>query len=214
VPKITKSERTRAAIMNAALDFVWTRPYRDLTVAELMTSAGMGRSVFYRYFTDLPEVMEALLDMLQGEIFEVAEPWLTGVGDPVALLQETLVGLVQVCYERGPFLRALTDAAADNERLAGVWKQFLGGFDDATVARIEADQKQDLIPEFDASSIAFALTRLDAYTLIQAFGEHPRSRPEPVREALARIWVSTLYGSEWVGREASTLIRRTNNEEA
>ena len=52
-----------------------------------------------------------------------------------------------------------------------------------------------------------ALNRLDAYTLIQAFGQHPRSQPEPVREALARIWISTLYGSEWVGKESSTLIR-------
>ena len=208
VLKVTKAERTRAVIMNAALDFVWTLPYRDLTVAQLMTLAGMGRSVFYRYFKDLPAVMEALLELLQGEIFEVAEPWLTETGDPVALLQEMLTGLVQVCYERGPFLRALTDAAADNERFAEDWEQFLGGFDDAACDRIEADQKQGLIPHFEARPVAFALNRLDAYTLIQAFGEHPRSQSQPVQVALARIWISTLYGSEWIDRKSSTL-RRT-----
>ena len=207
VPKINKSERTRAVIMNAALDFVWTRPFRDMTVTELMRSAGMGRSVFYRYFKDLPDVMEALLEMLQREIFENAKPWLEGIGDPVALLHETLAGLLRICYERGPFLRALTDAASDNERFAEDWNQFLAGFDDATVARIEADQKQDLIPNFDARPVAFALTRVNAYTLIHAFGEHPRGRPEPVREALTRIWISTLYGSEWIGHQSSTLNR-------
>ena len=32
--------------------------------------------------------------------------------------------------------------------------------------------------------------------------------PEPVQEALARVWISTLYGAEWVGKRASNLIRR------
>ena len=35
---IRKSERTRAAILNAALDFVWSHPFRDMTVGSLMAS--------------------------------------------------------------------------------------------------------------------------------------------------------------------------------
>ena len=56
--------------------------------------------------------------------------------------------------------------------------------------------------------VAFALNRLNAYTLLQAFGQHPRKQPEPVREALARVWISTLYGSEWFGNESSDLVRK------
>jgi AcrR family transcriptional regulator len=204
---ISKSERTRTAILNASLDFVWSQPFRDLTVGSLMASTDVSRSTFYQYFKDLHEVMQTLLDILQGEIFDVAQPWLAGVGDPVALLQETLAGLVTVCHERGPFLRAVTDAATTDERFEKDWRRFLEGFDDAATARIEADQAQDLITDFDARPVAIALTRLDAYALIQAFGQHPRSRPEPVREALSRIWVSTLYGNEWVEKESSDLVR-------
>src|SRR5210317_492400 len=94
--KIGKSERTRAAILNAALDFIWSHPFRDMTVSSLMDSTGVGRSAFYQYFKDLYEVMETLLDMLQDEIFVVAEPWIAGVGDPVALIHESLAGLVRV----------------------------------------------------------------------------------------------------------------------
>jgi len=207
-PKISKSERTRAAILNAVLDFVWTRPFRDLTVSSVTAPIGVSRSAFYRYFKDLHDVMETLLDMLQGEIFDVAEPWLMGVGDPVALVQETIAGLVRVCYDRGPFLRAVIDAATTDKRVEKTWKQFLAGFDDAARARIEADQEQGLIPNFDARPVAFALNRLDAYTLIQAFGQRPRSKPEPVRNALARIWIATLYGSERIGQESSNLVRK------
>ena len=205
--KVGKSERTRAAILNAALDFIWSHPFRDMTVNSLMTPTGVGRSAFYQYFKDLHEVMETLLDMLQDEIFAAVKPWLLGVGDPVALMNETIDGLVQVAYQRGPVYRAFADAATTDRRFEKAWGQFLGGFDDAGCARIEADQEQGIIPHFDTRPLVIALNRLNAYTLIEMFGKHPRSEPEPVRLALVRIWVSTLYGSEWLGSESSNLVR-------
>lgn len=207
--KIGKSERTRATILNAALDFIWTQPFMEMTVSSLMSTTDMSRAAFYQYFRDLHEVMEALLDMLQAEIFDVITPWVMGVGDPVALIYESLDGLVRVCSQRGPFLRAIADAATTDERFEKDWNNFLGQFDDVVCARIDADQKQGLIPNFDARPVAIALNRLDAYTLIEAFGQHPRREPEPVREALARIWISTLYSSEWLGKESSNLVRKT-----
>ena len=205
---IRKSERTRTAILNAALDFVWSHPSRDMTITSLMSTTGVGRSAFYQHFKDLHEVMETLLEMLQDEIFEAAKPWTAGVGDPAALVQESLAGLVRVCYERGPFLRAVTDAATTDERLETSWNRFLEGFDNAATDRIEADQAQGLIAEFAARPVAFALNRLNAYTLIQAFGQHPRSQPEPVRRALMRIWTSTLYSAEWIESGSSDLVRK------
>ena len=92
-------------------------------------------------------------------------------------------------------------------RLEKAWLQFFGQFDDAVTTRIEADQEQGLIPTFDARPVAIALNRLDAYTVIDAFGQRPRRQPEPVREAWTRIWISTLYGSEWLGKGPSNLVR-------
>jgi AcrR family transcriptional regulator len=207
VPKIGKSERTRAAILNAALEFVWSHPFRDMTVNALMSATGLSRSAFYQYFRDLHDLMETLLDMLKGEVLAVTGPWFECAGDPVVLLSESLAGLVDVCYRRGPILRATDDAAATDERLEKAWAQFVKQFDDAVATRIEADQEQGLIPEFDARPVAIALNRLDVYTLIEAFGQRPRSKPEPVSEALARIWISTLYGSEWLGKGSSNLVR-------
>ena len=207
VLKIGKSERTRAAILDAGLKFIWSRPFRDLTISSLMASTDVSRSAFYQYFNDLHELMETLLDMLQDEIFDAVEPWIAGVDDPISLMHETLAGLVRVCYQRGPFVRAIADAAATDERFEKAWGWFLGQFDDAARARIAADQEQGLIPAFDARPVAVALNRLDAYTIIEAFGQRPRKQPEPVRKALARIWISTLYGSEWLGSGSSNLVR-------
>jgi len=204
---ITKSELTRTKILNSALDFLWSNPFRDMTVSSLMAVTGVSRSAFYQYFNDVHVVMKALLDISQEEIFAVCNPWLKGVGDPVALLSETLTGLVQLCYDRGPIFRAVADAATTDRHFEEVWRRFLSGFDDAACARIQADQEQGLISDFDARPVAIALNRLNAYTLIQAFGQRPRSQPEPVREALARVWISSLYGSEWLGNGSSNLVR-------
>jgi len=207
VPKIGKSDRTRAEVMNAALDFIWSNPFRSLTVQSLMASTHVTRSAFYQHFNNLHELMENLLVISQKEVFSACAPWLTGVGDPVALTWESLDGLVRVCYDRGPIFRAVADAATTDQRFEGVWSKFLGGFDDAATARIEADQAQSLIPDFDARPVAIALNRLDAYTIIEAFGQRPRKKPKPIREALVRIWISTLYGDQWVSKGSSTLIR-------
>jgi AcrR family transcriptional regulator len=205
--KIEKSERTRTAILNSAFDLLWSRPFREMTVNQLMASTSVSRSAFYQYFNDLHDVMESLLNMLQAEILNVDEPWLVGVGDPVDLLRETLSELVDVCYERGPFLRAITDAAATDTRLEKAWVDFLSSFDDEGTARIEDDQEQGLIPAFDAYPVMFTLNRLNAYTLIHAFGQHPRKPKEPILEALERTWISTLYGSEFLGKNPTPLVR-------
>ena len=206
--RITKSDLTRTAILNAALEFIWSRPFREMTVNSLMASTDLSRPTFYQYFEDTHKLMEALLHMLAEEIFASSNHWLDGVGDPVALLNEAFEGLIRTCYRHGPFLRAMSDAAATDERIEKNWVQFLGAFDEAGVTRIEADQAQGLIAAFDPRPVSIALNRLNAYTIIEAFGQRPRRRPEPVREALARIWITTLYGPEWVEKGSSSLIRK------
>jgi AcrR family transcriptional regulator len=206
--KITKSDRTRAAILNAALDFIWSRPFREMSVNSLMASTDLSRSAFYQYFDGIHQLMETLLDILAEDIFAAVSPWLEGVGDPVVLMNEMLGGLVRTCYGRGPFLKAVSDAAASDKRFDEAWARFLGEFDDAACARIEIDQAQGLTPDFDPRPVSVALNRLNAYSIIEAFGVRPRSQPEPVREALARIWISTLYGAEWLEKGSSSLVRK------
>ena len=103
-------------------------------------------------------------------------------------------GLVRVCYQQGPILRAVSDAAPMDERLEKAWSDFLKDFDDAVTHRIEQHQKAGLIKPFDARPVAIALNRMDAYLLIHHFGRRPRGNRDSVQEAILQIWVSTLYG--------------------
>lgn len=199
VPSRSRSRRhspdeARQIISRAAVRFLARRPFRDLTVGELMASTELSRPAFYQYFRDLHALMESLLEGLIEDISAVANPWLAGEGDPIVALRESLRGVVQVGYEDGPVLRAVSEAAPSDARLERAWSAFMAHWDHAVAARIEVQQEQGFVPSLDARSMASALNALDAAVLIQAFGRRPRSKPEVVLETLHRVWVGALYG--------------------
>lgn len=72
---LSKSAQTKNAILSAAMEFLKSRPFRDLTVGILMADTGCKRSAFYQYFNDLHSLMEALLDRVKVRIIEGAQPW-------------------------------------------------------------------------------------------------------------------------------------------
>ena len=193
---LRKSERTRQNILDTALKFLWSNSFRDMTVAGLTTRTGISRPCFYQYFADLHSLMEDLLKDLEREILSVAQPWIIAETNPVVKLGESLSGLVEVCYQRGPLLRAIFEAAPMDERLEKAWNDFVNVFDDTVTTRIEQDQAAGLTPDFEARHVAIALNRMDIGILIHHFGRHPRSRPQPVYQSIARIWISTIYGPE------------------
>jgi len=175
------------------VSFLLRRPLRDLTVEELMARTPLSRSAFYQYYRDLHELMEALLADLVERIGAVANPWLTGIGDPATALRESLGGVVRIGAESGPVLRAIAEAAPHDARLERAWSAFMGHWDSVVAARIEALQAQGLVPPLDARAMASALNLLDAAVVIRAFGRRPGADPEGVLDTLHRIWAGALY---------------------
>jgi AcrR family transcriptional regulator len=193
---LRKSEQTRQAILDAALKLLWSHPFRELSIAELTSRTGISRPAFYQYFADLHDLMENLLNDLEEELQTAAGPWFSAEGDLVPHLAESISGLVDVCYRRGPLVRAVVEAAPMDERLERAWNAFVKVFDDAVTAGIERDQATGLVPEFDARPVAIALNRMNIGAMIHHFGRRPRSKSAPVYRSITRVWISTIYGQE------------------
>lgn len=193
---LRKAERTRQAILDTALKFLWSKPFRDLNVSELMEQVGVSRPVFYQYFPDVHALMECLLKDLEQEILEVADPWLSTSDDGASRLGVSIWGLVQVCHRQGPIIRAVAEAAPMDQRLEKTWRKFLKVFDRAVADRIRRDQAQGVVADFDPLAMAIALNRMDVATFIHHFGQRPRSKPGPVFETISRLWVCTIYGGD------------------
>ena len=212
VLKIGRPERARAEIQNAAVRFLWSRPFREMTVNKLMAQTSLSRAAFYYHFADIHDLMETMLGRLQIDVMAGVSPWLSEEGDPVALLYQSLSAEVELSYTRGPLLKAFSDSAGFDKRMEEAWYGFLDSFDDAVAERISADQEQGLIDPLDARLIATTLNHADAALYIRAFGSKPRRQRGQVLRAIARVWISTLYGRRWVENRASTLYREQSQE--
>jgi len=181
--------------MDSATRFLWERPFRDLTVTELMAGTPLSRPAFYTYFTDLHELVETLLGDVEAVMHATAHPWVSGEGEPLAALLESQRGVVLTCLDHGPIFRAVAEAAPLDERLEQTWAAFTKRWDDVVEARIEAQQADGLIRKsLDAKRIANALNTMDTGLLLAEFGRRPQGDPEAVLGAMHEVWSRTLYG--------------------
>jgi AcrR family transcriptional regulator len=208
---VPKSDRTRLAIRAAAVEFLQVRPFREMTVAEVMAPTGLGRSAFYQYFADLHELIESLLNEVETNMHQTANPWLSGEGEPIAALRDSLRAIVKAGVEHGPIFRAIKDAAPQDNRLEQAWAAFMGRWDDAVEDRIKAQQHSGLVSKsLHARRIANALNTLDEAVVIAEFGRRPKGNPKKVLDTLHHIWVATLYGHKVDARAAGARRRRSS----
>lgn len=187
-------QEARRSILDSAIQFLQERHLRDLTIGEIMKRTALSRPAFYWYFTDIQDVMIALLDEIEAIMHQTASPWLSGEGEPIAALRKSNKAIVMASIEHGPIIRAIVEAAPLEERLEQAWSSFMDRWDDAVEARILTHQEIGLIPALDARRIANALNSLDVNLVITAFGRYPQDDPEEVLETMHRVWSSTLYG--------------------
>ncbi len=209
--KVGRSERARADIHNAATEFLWSRPFRELTVDKLMQRTSHSRAAFYYHFADLHELMEAILRSFEAKIMEGGSPWLQDDGDPVALMHASLAAEVRICFKYGPMLKAISDAAGADERLERSWYDMHGRFDDAVSKRIADDQALGLVDVFDPRLLATSLNQSNTALYIRAFGKKPRRQPGQILQVILRVWISSVYGENWVTERASTLHRKADS---
>ena len=189
------ADEAQQLIRQSAVRFLWEHPFRDLTVAKLMAGTELSRPAFYQYFGDLHGLIESLLREVEAMMHQTADPWISGEGEPINALRVSLGGVVRTCVKHGPIIRAVAESAPLDERLEQAWSGFMGRWDKAVAARIQAQQQDGLVTRtLDPQRTANALNALDASVLISKFGRRPQGDPEAVLETLHGIWVGALYG--------------------
>ena len=120
-PEVAEGE-----IIAAATALLRERPFRELTVDEVMRRTELSRPSFYVYFSDRHQLVLKVVEHLGAELFTMSDRWMRGTGEGPELARAALEGIVAVYVEHGPVMRALADAAADDGKVpaALLW---LGG---------------------------------------------------------------------------------------
>ena len=117
-PEVAEQE-----IIAAAEALLRERPFRELTVDEVMRRTDLSRPSFYVYFRDRHHLVLRVVEHIGGELFTMADRWFKGEGDGPELAREATEGIVAVFAEHGPVLRALADAAADDPGVEEVYSR-------------------------------------------------------------------------------------------
>jgi AcrR family transcriptional regulator len=169
----------RERIIAAAERLLTDRPYRDLTVDDVMAEAGLSRTVFYRHFEALPQVVLALLATIERDLEEQIPP---GPADEQWLRTRLAVG-VDVFADHARFLRALHDAASHDAELEAAYRAFMGRWIDETACLLP--------PGAESYEVARALNLMNSQYLMDTLGRDPGFDRELAQQTLLAIWSAT-----------------------
>jgi TetR/AcrR family transcriptional regulator, ethionamide resistance regulator len=188
-------EAAEREIVGAAEALLRERPFRELTVDDLMRRTDLSRPSFYVYFKDRHDLVLRVAQQIGDQLFAMSERWYKGTGDGPALVREAIDGVVRVFAEHGPVLHALADAAADDPRVEEVYGTLIERFVDATARHIEQEVAAGRVLPLDARQTALALTWMMERHLQLSLGRSVQTPPDRVTETLVTIWSRVLYGT-------------------
>jgi AcrR family transcriptional regulator len=187
-------QQIRDRIVAAATELVRRTPYANLTVDEVMREAGFGRTIFYRHFDDLADLLlsaahEAFEDLYNAQR-AFSEERIGGGPDAVRMAIEPAVAVYQ---RHGPLLRAITEASAGDEHIAADQQAVRRRFDELAEEALRAVPNLADGALADLAETAHALNLMNESYLLETFGREPRATAEIALQTLAEIWVGVIH---------------------
>src|SRR6059058_4221542 len=123
-------QESRERIVAAATELVRSTSYGALTVDDVMREAGAGRTIFYRHFDDLADLLiRAGREAFEG-LYRAEEAFRTAHMGGQPNMRAAIEAAVDVYREHGPLLRAIAEAAASgDEQIVAGQRAMLERFD-------------------------------------------------------------------------------------
>lgn len=186
-------EESRRRIIEATTELVRERSYAELNVGQIMDRAGIGRTLFYRHFDDLGDLIlrasrEAVDELYEAQV-ALAE---TRVDHGPEAIRAAIALPVSVYRRHGPLLRAVTEAAAVDRQVAAGQARARARFHELVLDFLDGIVSFDGRPPGDVAETARALDTMNEAYLLDAFGREPRISEEAAVQTLTEIWVAVI----------------------
>jgi len=184
---------SRARIIAAATELVRTRAYSELSVDAVMREAGIGRTIFYRHFEDLAQLILSASREAIEQLYEAQQEMgqARPDKDPEAV-RRALTAAVDVYQRHGPLLRAVDEAAPADEQIRHDYEVLRRRFDDFVEQSLRGVADLGKTPPANLAETARALNFLGVSYLLDAFGREPRVTPEVAVQTLTEIWEAVI----------------------
>ena len=187
----SKRQAIEAAVLRATEDLLADgSSFADLNVERIATRAGIGRTAFYFYFSDKRDLLMRLAGDVSGLLYEQADIWFSGGGEPRDEISEALTRISELYDEHAVLLRAIVEVSTYDEEIARFWRGLLERFVEATQRRIESEGDTAA----PARATAFALVWMTERTLYQQLVQEEPVPGDEIVEALTGIFLRSVYG--------------------
>jgi len=196
-------KQSRERIVAAAEDLVRHTSYGELSVDEVMREAGFGRTIFYRHFDDLADLLMRAGREAIGELYDAHRALAEArLGDGPEVVRQVIEPAVAVFERHGPLLRAIREASASDEQVAAGQEAMRAQFDELLAAALREMPNLADHPPADLAETARALNFLNTSYLLDVFGREPRVSAETAAQTLTEIWVATIHRAPTTQRKA------------
>ncbi len=189
-----RPEAAENEILEAAEAFLKEHPFRDMTIEDVMSRTGLSRPSFYEYFRDRHQLVVKLVDRLAESTYAIAQQWMESADDSVAELRRTAERLVRLYAHDGYLLRAMADAASQNEEVERNHRATIERLVEASSSRIRMGIERGAMKPMDALEVSSALVLMNEQYLMDRFGRGTQSDHDSAIETLVTIWTRVLYG--------------------
>ena len=188
---------SRARIVAAATELVRDHSYPELNVGQVMQRAGIERTLYYRHFDDLGDLLVAAgaesIEGLYSAQIDLGESR-DGSGTHPEAMRPAIERVVDFYERHGPLLRALSEAAAGEEKVATTQSAIRKRFDELTAASLAELPQFESVPPTEIREIARALNLMNNAYLLDAFGREPRVSAETAVRTLTTVWTGAVFG--------------------
>jgi AcrR family transcriptional regulator len=184
-----RRRRTEAKqrILDAARQELQTKPFRDLTVDDLMKPTGFGRTGFYRYFPDREAVVIELLAELWDELQQARDA--AGYGSSGSgTFDETGVARVNELVAGNRVLfKAIADAAGGDDDVERAYRSLMHDYWIRDILAFVTDaQAHGLAKGFDPELAAEALGWMAERFVTQSIHHDPQAVVQTIVTIIAK----------------------------
>lgn len=166
------------------------RRFRDLTVDDVMQEAGLPRTVFYRHFAGLSDVVLGLLDDLMNRVLAEYD---VGDRNDRGVLRRQLALVVQTFREHGRLLLALEEAAHHDDDVERAYRAWVEQTVELTAQLLQRGVREGHTPPLPAREVARALAAMNARYLLELVARDPTFDVDSALEALWTVWSRTTW---------------------
>ncbi len=197
-PRRGRRPRTYGAVLQATATLLETTALADLSVAQILAAADVGRTSFYEHFSSKDDVVVKLMESLSDEMaaglapmFERAE---RSADEAFAL---GLRNLIETAARYAPLLVAVSEEWPAIPELKAIWFRLQGEFTERLARLIESERAAGRAADgAEARALAASLVwTAERCFHVAAGGDHPTLvDAEAVVAPLVQLFVGTIYG--------------------